>query len=128
MCIRDRSRRSSMLFSVLIMSSSSSLFPVVFNRRFRLLARILFSSFSICCRGCLLYTSIAVFYLFSTQFINRLYASYLREKAYLTAPKHWEKDEVDEQSYQIIKRKYDELLPEAHEILLNLDRISIRKR
>lgn len=27
------------------------------------------------------------------------------------------KDEVDEQSYQIIQRKYDELLPEAHEIL-----------
>ena len=43
---------------------------------------------------------IAVFYLFSTQFINKLYASYLREKAYLTAQKHWEKDEVDEQSYQ----------------------------
>ena len=41
---------------------------------------------------------IAVFYLFSTQFINKLYASYLREKAYLTAQKHWEKDEVDEQS------------------------------
>lgn len=54
---------------------------------------------------------IAVFYLFSTQFINKLYASYLREKAYLTAQKHWEKDEVDEQSYQIIQRKYDELLP-----------------
>ena len=33
---------------------------------------------------------IAVFYLFSTQFINKLYASYLREKAYLTAQKHWE--------------------------------------
>lgn len=30
---------------------------------------------------------IAVFYLFSTQFINKLYASYLREKAYLTAQK-----------------------------------------
>ena len=45
---------------------------------------------------------IAVFYIFSTQYINKLYASYLREKAYLTAQKHWEKDEVDEQSYQII--------------------------
>lgn len=67
---------------------------------------------------------IAVFYLFSTQFINKLYASYLREKAYLTAQKHWEKDEVDEQSYQIIQRKYDELLPEAHEILLNMDSLS----
>ncbi len=64
---------------------------------------------------------IGIFYLFSTQFINKLYASYLREKAYLTAQKHWEKDEVDEQSYQVIQRKYDELLPEAHEILLNLD-------
>ena len=67
---------------------------------------------------------IAVFYIFSTQYINKLYASYLREKAYLTAQKHWEKDEVDEQSYQIIQRKYDELLPEAHEILLNMDSLS----
>ena len=30
---------------------------------------------------------IAVFYIFSTQYINKLYASYLREKAYLTAQK-----------------------------------------
>ena len=67
---------------------------------------------------------IAVFYIFSTQYINKLYASYLREKAYLTAQKHWEKDEVDEQSYQIIQCKYDELLPEAHEILLNMDSLS----
>ena len=67
---------------------------------------------------------IAVLYIFSTQYINKLYASYLREKAYLTAQKHWEKDEVDEQSYQIIQRKYDELLPEAHEILLNMDSLS----
>ena len=34
---------------------------------------------------------IAVFYLFSTQFINKLYASYLREKAYLTAQKQKDK-------------------------------------
>lgn len=67
---------------------------------------------------------IAVFYIFSTQYINKLYASYLREKAYLTAQKHWEKDEIDEQSYQIIQRKYDQLLPEAHEILLNMDNLS----
>ena len=44
---------------------------------------------------------IAVFYIFSTQYINKLYASYLREKAYLTAQKHWEKDEVDEQSTRL---------------------------
>ena len=67
---------------------------------------------------------ITVFYLFSTRYINKLYESYLREKAYLTAQKYWEKDEVDEQSYQIIQRKYDELLPEAQEILLNMDSLS----
>ena len=54
---------------------------------------------------------IAVFYLFSTQFINKLYASYLREKAYLTAQNHWEKDEVDEQSYQIIQRNMTNSCP-----------------
>ena len=49
--LKALSRRSSMLFKVFIMSSSSSLLPVVLNRRFRLLARILFNSFSICCKG-----------------------------------------------------------------------------
>ena len=44
---------------------------------------------------------IAVFYIFSTQYINKLYASYLREKAYLTAQKHWEKDEVDERRIMV---------------------------
>ena len=56
---------------------------------------------------------IAVFYLFSTQFINKLYASYLREKAYLTAQKHWEKDEIDEQSYQIISANMTNSCPKS---------------
>lgn len=64
---------------------------------------------------------IGVFYLFSSRYIDGLYQSYLREKAFLTAQKHWERDEVDEQSYLAIQRKYDELLPEAKEILLNMD-------
>ena len=59
---------------------------------------------------------IGVFYLFSSRYIDGLYRSYL-----LTAQKHWERDEVDEQSYQTIQRKYDELLPEAKEILLDMD-------
>lgn len=50
---------------------------------------------------------IGVFYLFSSRYIDGLYRSYLREKAFLTAQKHWERDEVDEQSYQTIQRKYD---------------------
>ena len=37
-----------------------------------------------------------VFYLVSTSYISRLYYSYLTEKAYATAQKHWEKDETDE--------------------------------
>ena len=64
---------------------------------------------------------IGVFYLFSSRYIDGLYRSYLREQAFLTAQKHWERDEVDEQSYQTIQRKYDELLPEAKEILLDMD-------
>lgn len=64
---------------------------------------------------------IGVFYLFSSRYIDGLYQSYLREKAFLTSQKHWERDEVDEQSYLAIQRKYDELLPEAKEILLNMD-------
>lgn len=43
------------------------------------------------------------------------------DKAYLTAQKHWEKDEVDESSYEIIRQEYEGLLPQAKEILLNTD-------
>lgn len=64
---------------------------------------------------------VAVFYLFSARYINKLYESYLCEKAFLTAQKHWEKDEIDEQSYLAVQREYNELLPAAHEILLNMD-------
>ena len=67
---------------------------------------------------------VMVFYFFTSRYINHLYDSYLIEKAYLTAQKHWEKDEVDEYSYREIQQKYDELLPQAQEILLNIDSAS----
>ena len=67
---------------------------------------------------------VMVFYFFTSRYINHLYDSYLIEKAYLTAQKHWEKDEVDEYSYREIQQKYDELLPQAQEILLNTDSAS----
>jgi len=66
---------------------------------------------------------ICILYLFTANYITRLYESYLMEKSYLTAQKHWEKDELDEISYQIIERNYNELLPQAYEILLNADSI-----
>lgn len=67
--------------------------------------------------------AVMVFYFFTSRYINHLYDSYLIEKAYLTAQKHWEKDEVDEYSYREIQQKYNELLPQAQEILLNMDSV-----
>ena len=64
---------------------------------------------------------ILIFYFFSSHYINKLYDSYLKVNNYLTAQMHWEKDEVDEQSYQIISQRYNEVLPQAREILLNID-------
>ena len=66
---------------------------------------------------------VLVFYFFTSRYINNLYDSYLAEKAFLTAQKHWEKDEVDESSYQEIQQKYNELLPQAQEVLLNIDSV-----
>ena len=43
---------------------------------------------------CMLTCIMVVFYFFIYNYINRLYDSYLADKAYLTAQKHWEKDEV----------------------------------
>ena len=41
---------------------------------------------------CAIIMVMSVFYLFSSRYINRLYESYLREKAFITAQKYWEKD------------------------------------
>lgn len=76
---------------------------------------------------CAITLVVVVFYLFTFRYINKLYDSYLIDKAYLTAQKHWEKDEVDEDSYQIIERKYGELLPQAKEVLLNADSMRLVK-
>ena len=65
-----------------------------------------------------------VFYFVATDFISRLYYSYLTEKAYATAQKHWEKDELDEEDYARIQQHYEETLPVAAEILLNADSIT----
>lgn len=68
---------------------------------------------------------VMIFYFFTSRYINNLYDSYLIEKAYLTARKHWEKDEVDEYSYREIQQKYNDLLPQAQEILLNMDSVPV---
>ena len=70
---------------------------------------------------CMLTCIMVVFYFFIYNYINRLYDSYLADKAYLTALKHWEKDEVDESSYEIIRQEYEGLLPQAQELLLNTE-------
>ena len=53
---------------------------------------------------------IAVFYIFSTQYINKLYASYLREKAYLTAQKHWWTNRVTKLSNANMMNFYPKLM------------------
>lgn len=77
---------------------------------------------------CAIVLIVSVFYLFTLRYINKIYDSYLIDKAYLTAQKYWEKDEVDEQSYLLIQRKYNELLPQANEVLLNADNMSVENK
>lgn len=68
-------------------------------------------------------TVMLLFYGVSSGYINRLYYSYLTEKAYALAEKNWEKDEVDEESYARIEQRYAEALPVATEILLDADKV-----
>lgn len=68
-----------------------------------------------------------IFYFVSTRYISHLYYSYLTEKAYATAEKHWEKDETDDESYARIQQRYEETLPVATEILLNADSLETRR-
>ena len=62
-----------------------------------------------------------LFYWIASGYVNRLYYSYLTEKAYATAAKHWEKDELSAEDYARIEQHYDETLPVATEILLDAD-------
>lgn len=68
------------------------------------------------------------FYLIATSYIERLYYSYLTEKAYATAEKQWKKDEVDAESYARIQERYEETLPVATEILLDADSLPATPR
>lgn len=65
-----------------------------------------------------------VYYGVTINYINRLYYSYLMEKAYAVAEKHWEKDEVNAEDYARIQQRYEQALPVASEILFNADSIS----
>lgn len=67
-------------------------------------------------------------YLMAAGSIDRLYTSYLAEKAHATAEKQWEKDEVDAASYARIQQRYEEALPVATEILLNADSLAATRR
>lgn len=62
---------------------------------------------------------IIVFYVTTSQYIDNVFDVNLTDKVYLTAQYHFKKDEVDEQSYEIIQKDNRELLPRAHEIVIN---------
>lgn len=62
-----------------------------------------------------------IIYLAVSGYITRLYDSYLIEKAYATAEKHWKKDEVDSLNYARIQQRYEQAFPVTTEILLNAD-------
>lgn len=74
---------------------------------------------------CILFVVAGIFYLSVTRYVSTLFDSYLAEKAILTAQKHWERDEVDDASYMKIQQKYNELLPQAIEILWDAENPAI---
>lgn len=67
---------------------------------------------------------IVVFYFYNLRYIDRIYYSYLTEKTYIIAQKHWAADELDEKSYELIQKRYHELLPTTKEIIFNVDSVS----
>lgn len=66
----------------------------------------------------------SIFYGFASNYIDKLFYSYLLEKAHLTAEKHWEKDELDDKIYALIQKRYSELLPTAQEYIFNTDTLN----
>lgn len=64
------------------------------------------------------------FYFVTAHLINKVYDSYLAERAILTAQKYWEKDELDDFSYNQVQKKYDQTLPVDKEIIINADSVN----
>ena len=69
-----------------------------------------------------------LFYILTARSINKVYESYLAERAIATAEKYWERDELDDASYDLVQKRYDQALPIAKELILNADSvIKVRK-
>jgi two-component system, OmpR family, sensor histidine kinase ArlS len=62
---------------------------------------------------------IIVFYVTTSKFIDNVFDVNLTDKVYLTAQYHFKKDEVDEKAYEVIQKDNRELLPRAHELVIN---------
>lgn len=67
-------------------------------------------------------------YLFATRYIDRLFYKYLSDKALLTAQLQWERDEIDEQSYERVGLQYERTLPQASELLFDADCVTETRR
>ncbi len=60
-------------------------------------------------------------YFFTIRAIDKNFDTYLLEKAYITAQKHFEQDEVSQQVYENILKDYSLLLPGAKEVILDIN-------
>lgn len=68
-----------------------------------------------------------MFYWLTMRSVNLLYQDYLTERAYTTAEKYWEEDELDAESYAEVKKRYEHSLVPSKEIVLNADSIEKAK-
>lgn len=83
--------------------------------------------FYTCITLSLTFIILLLFYVLISRYIDTLFNMNLFDKAYLTAQKNWEKDEVDAKNYRLILQKYDKLLPQAREVLLNRNNTKVLK-
>lgn len=63
----------------------------------------------------------SLFYWLTARSTNQVYETYLSERAYAAAEKYWEEDELDAESYALVKKRYERALSPAKEIVLNAD-------
>lgn len=73
--------------------------------------------------SCIIAVILLIVYIVETRYINTIYYDYLFEKAFITAEKFLEEDEVSAHDYSVILQKYAETMPETREYVLNIDSI-----
>lgn len=64
---------------------------------------------------------ILIFYVFTSRYVDRVFAANLRDKVYLSSQRHFKAAEMDSDDYKMLERNYRELIPRSRESVIEVN-------